>query len=170
MLGVEKLLSNTLISIHTERPVKPVLDVKQNRVIRYKLFNLAKEDKMIKFRKHSICQIPAGLPPKTAAHMCGGDVLRNVSLMGRTQTVIINAAPEIPETTIAWLKRLIYRPGESVRIPFEVDEFHAYYWLTENSCVDENDRMTSQGVPVNIIGTYGVTISRGFIKNAIIAD
>lgn len=125
---------------------------------------------MIKFRKNSICQIPAGLPPKTAALMCGGDVLRNVSLMGRTQAVIMNAAPEIPEATIQWLEKLSYRPGESVRIPFEVDEFHAYYWLAENSCVDENDRMSATGVPVTIIGTYAVIISRGYIKNAIIAE
>lgn len=125
---------------------------------------------MIKFRKNSVCLVPPGLAPKSAAMMCGGEVIRNVSILGRTQCAILNGEPVTPDETILWLNRLVYSPGQTTKLPESVDEFHAYYWLSVHNCVNESDKMVADGTPVNILGINSVTVSRGYIKNAIITD
>ena len=125
---------------------------------------------MLTHLKNSVSAIPHGLTPREAAMISEGTILRNVSLLGKTQTVILNAAPVIPEQTYGWLNKLMYSPGHTTKIPDHVDEFHAYYWLTQFGCVDEKGRFNNTGAPVNILGTLSVTISKGFIKNVIITE
>lgn len=124
----------------------------------------------MKFMKHSICRVPDFERPLSAASNAGGEILRNVSLLSKTQTVLINVAPDIPPETTQWLSRLRYAPEKMTEIPQSMDEFHVHYWLTINNCVDENDRLVPEGAPVGVVGVRGVSIFRGYIKNVIIAE
>ncbi len=124
----------------------------------------------MKFMKHSITPVPNDKTPRIAANEVGADVLRNVSLLGKTQTVLVNAAPDIPETTLAWLKALRYSPERMTEIPREVDEYHVHWWLTLNNCVGENDELCPDGAPVGVIGARAVNITKGYIKNVTISE
>lgn len=119
----------------------------------------------MKFMKHSICTVPNDKTPRVAANEVQADVLRNVSLLGKTQTVLINAAPDIPDTTAAWLKSLRYAPEKMTEIPLGLDEFHIHWWLTRNNCVNENDELCPDGAPVGVVGARAVNITKGYIKN-----
>lgn len=125
---------------------------------------------MLTYMKNSVALIPVGLTPRAAATICQGSIMRNVSILGRTQTVVLNAAPVIPDETIQWMKRLRFEPGMTLRLPHHVDEFHAYYWINQHPFIDENDMLSTSGAPMNILGSRAVTVSKGVIKNVVIAD
>lgn len=122
----------------------------------------------MKFMKHSITTVPNDKTPRVAANDIGADVLRNVSLLSKTQTVLVNAAPDIPSPTTEWLESLRYAPEKMTEIPREMDEFHIHWWLTRNNCVNENDELCPDGAPVGVVGARAVNITKGYIKNVTI--
>lgn len=124
----------------------------------------------MKFMKHSISPVPNDKTPRIAANEVGADVLRNASLLGKTQSVLVNAAPDIPETTLTWLKSLRYTPERMTEIPRELDEYHVHWWLTRNNCVSENDELCPDGAPVGVIGARSVNITKGYIRNVTVSE
>jgi len=122
---------------------------------------------MLRHLKFSISPIPFGLTPREAAAMSDGTIVRNVSLLGKTQTIILNAAPVIPLESQNWLDLLIYSPGNHVELPGHVDEFHAYYHLSKHPCVNREGYLSTVGAPTNLLSSRAVTLSKRVIKNAV---
>lgn len=123
---------------------------------------------MLIHKKFSVCTIPPGMTPRTAATISQGSIMRNVSLLGKTQAVVINAAPIIPVETSEWMEKLRFEPGLSVRLPSNVDEFHAYYWINLHPFLNEAGHLSTEGAPINILGSRSITVSKGIIKNVVI--